>query len=43
MKSHRFGHPGTGKAFISKEIDPNMAQKHDIERLKTLEDINKLS
>jgi len=25
MKSHRYGHPGTGKAFISKEVDPSMA------------------
>jgi hypothetical protein len=32
MKSHRYGHPGTGKAFISKEVDPSMAGKHDVER-----------
>jgi len=25
MKSHRCGHPGTGKAFIWKEVDPSMA------------------
>lgn len=31
-KSFRYGHPGTGKAFIKKDLDPSLAQKHDIER-----------